>query len=149
MENHNQLNLGNPQIGLGTQVVSMAAITMIAENRNMEDSNEDNYNKCVDYTKCVCYLSEIEACDAVLFEDSELGQLYSLDTTHCVVGKGKKRYNSMNVYAIFGSYVDKSPLEVKDLIFKRGTGASSLVLNGQTCILWHEKHDIHTVDEIN
>ena len=70
----------------------------------------------MDYTDCVWYLSENDACDGVLFDQSKLGQMFYLDTMHCVTGKRKKKYNSFNLYTIFGAYVNKSPQKVKELM---------------------------------
>ena len=87
---------------------------MIATTMNIVET--ENVSTKVDYTECVRYLSQNDACDGVLFDQSELGLMFYLDTTHCVTGKRKKKYNSYNVYAIFGAYVNKSPEAVKDLM---------------------------------
>ena len=95
--------------GQGTSRRGMMATTMnIVETENVSTK--------VYYMECVRYLSENDACDGVLFDQSEPGQMFYLDTTHCVTGKRKKKYNSYNVYAIFGAYVNQSPEAVKDLM---------------------------------
>ena len=51
-----------------------------------------------------------------MFDQSELGQMFYLDTTHCVRGNRKKKYNIYNVYAIFGACMNKSPETLKNLM---------------------------------
>ena len=72
----------------------------------------------VEYTTMVRYLSEKEACDGSVFDQSKLGQMLYLDTTHCVISKRKKKYNSFNIYAIFGSYIGKTPQAMKHLMLQ-------------------------------
>ena len=84
----------------------------------MNIAGTDSASTKVDYTDCVWYLSENNACDGVLFNQSELGQMFYLDTTQCVTGKRKKKYNSFNVYTIFGAYVNKSE-NVKEICSRR------------------------------
>ena len=97
----------------------MAAITtnMPAGSENRDQSIWELTQK-LDYTNDVQYLSEICACDATLFEQSELRQMYTLDTSMCVIGKGKKKYNPMNLYDIFASYTNKTGSEIKDLVLQ-------------------------------
>ena len=78
--------------------------------------NSSPGKKHVEYTSMIRYLAEIEACDSSVFNESELGQMFYLDTTHCVIGKRKKKYNSFNIYDIFGSYIGKPSQHVKDLM---------------------------------
>ena len=97
----------------------MAAITMKmpagSENR---DQSIWKLTQKLDYTNDVQYLSEICACDATLFEQSKLGQMYTLDTSMCVIGKCKKKYNPMNLYNIFAFYTNKTESEIKDLVLQ-------------------------------
>ena len=97
----------------------MAAITtnVLARSVNKNQSIMD-LTKRLDYTNDVQYLSEICACDATLFEQSELKQMYILDTSMCVIGKRKKKYNPMNLYDIFAAYTNKTGMEIKDLVLQ-------------------------------
>ena len=70
------------------------------------------------YTNDVQYIRETYACDATLFDQSELGEMYSLDTSTCVLGKRKKKYNPMKLYEIFASYTNKTSVEIKEIVLK-------------------------------
>ena len=77
--------------------------------------------KRLDYTNYVQYLGELCACNSTLFEQSELGQMYTLNTSTCVIGKRKKKYNPMNLYDIFAAYTNKNGTEIKELLLKEIT----------------------------
>ena len=94
---------------------------MPARSENREQSIWELTQK-LDYTNDVQYLSELCACDATLFEQSELGQMYTLDISTCVIGKRKKKYNPMNLYDILVSYTNKTGSEIKDLVFQEISG---------------------------
>ena len=97
------------------------------------------------YTSDVQYIGETYACDATLFDLSELGQMYWLDTSTCVLGKRKKKYNPMNLYEIFASYMNKTSVEIEELVLKeisenthwyRHAGHVCLGMRGMTFDEW-------------
>ena len=91
-------------------------MNMPAGSENINSNSMESYRR-LDYTNDIQYL-ELCVCDATLFEESELGEMYFLDMSKCVIGKRKKKYNPMNLYDIFASYTDISGTEVKDLVLK-------------------------------
>ena len=97
----------------------MVAITMNMPARSVnKDQSNWELTKRLDYTNDVQYLSEICACETTLFEQSELGQMHTLDTSMCVIGKQKKKYNPMNLYDIFAAYTNNTGSEIKDLVLQ-------------------------------
>ena len=82
----------------------------------MNISEAENIKNKVDYTDCVRYLSENDALTVYFLMKVNQDKMFYLDTTYCVTGKRKKKYNSLNIYAIFGAYVNKTPEKVKELM---------------------------------
>ena len=72
-----------------------------------------------DYVTMVKYLADSVSVPVERFEGSELSKMYYLDTSTCVMGKRKLKYNPMNLYSLFGQYCGKTGTEMKNAMLAK------------------------------
>ena len=92
---------GGKQHGASRTPFNCQRITCVTTNRT-------------DYVTMVKYLANSVSVPIERFEGSELSKMYYIDTSACVMGKHKLKYNPMNLYSLFGQYCGKTSKEMKN-----------------------------------